>query len=514
MTWTVTPPSASPAIPSTTYSAWGSSPPASGALRVDASTFSGVGINVTGSTSNILTGALTGVTTINGQTISATAAFTGAMTVGTPTGGMPAAGVINAQGLKINGVDVSTSTDTYWTASAPGIRYDSPVGLGGAPVTSVSLYILGSGLLTTDQRGIYVTPVFASTATASGYALYAAVHTAASAYTMTQGHAVSVGAPSLGNTAVTTICGLYVANQGQAKSTNAYGVYISAQSGAASTNIGLYNEGTTTLIGAVTMSAALTVNATGSVFSAGTDASTTFTIGTGGAAPSATRSAILTLNSAHSGSFVGSSGVKLWRNGAEIWQFGIDTDATSNVKNANTNFYWYGNSEYRMALTANGQLRVSGGFYSYTPGTTSLGLSINGDAGYQRQIKWFSAGSLRWNLHANSTPEGGGNTGSDFQLDAYNDAGVGIDTPIGLIRAAGGALTIARPVVITNGLAVAGAAISASTALNLPAATTALSSLRLAHGAAPTSPVDGDMWTTTAGLFVRINGVTKTVTLT
>jgi len=36
----------------------------------------------------------------------------------------------------------------------------------------------------------------------------------------------------------------------------------------------------------------------------------------------------------------------------------------------------------------------------------------------------------------------------------------------------------------------------------------------LPHGAAPTSPVNGDMWTTTAGLFVRINGVTKTVTLT
>lgn len=31
---------------------------------------------------------------------------------------------------------------------------------------------------------------------------------------------------------------------------------------------------------------------------------------------------------------------------------------------------------------------------------------------------------------------------------------------------------------------------------------------RLPHGAAPSSPVDGDMWTTSTGLFVRINGVT------
>lgn len=53
-----------------------------------------------------------------------------------------------------------------------------------------------------------------------------------------------------------------------------------------------------------------------------------------------------------------------------------------------------------------------------------------------------------------------------------------------------------------------GAASSTSTALNLPASTTAVSSIRLAHGVAPTSPVNGEMWTTTAGLFVRINGAT------
>jgi hypothetical protein len=41
-----------------------------------------------------------------------------------------------------------------------------------------------------------------------------------------------------------------------------------------------------------------------------------------------------------------------------------------------------------------------------------------------------------------------------------------------------------------------------------PAATTALAPMRIPHGTAPTSPVNGDMWTTTAGLFVRINGVT------
>lgn len=51
--------------------------------------------------------------------------------------------------------------------------------------------------------------------------------------------------------------------------------------------------------------------------------------------------------------------------------------------------------------------------------------------------------------------------------------------------------------------------VTAPTALaHIGASTTSRASLCLEHGAAPTSPVNGDMWTTTAGLFVRINGAT------
>jgi hypothetical protein len=60
-----------------------------------------------------------------------------------------------------------------------------------------------------------------------------------------------------------------------------------------------------------------------------------------------------------------------------------------------------------------------------------------------------------------------------------------------------------------------GIGITAPTALcHTGASTTVRASLCVPHGSAPTTPVNGDMWTTTAGLFVRINGVTKTVTLT
>lgn len=44
--------------------------------------------------------------------------------------------------------------------------------------------------------------------------------------------------------------------------------------------------------------------------------------------------------------------------------------------------------------------------------------------------------------------------------------------------------------------------------LNTLASSTTSAGLALPHGAAPTSPVNGDLWTTTSGLFARINGAT------
>jgi hypothetical protein len=46
--------------------------------------------------------------------------------------------------------------------------------------------------------------------------------------------------------------------------------------------------------------------------------------------------------------------------------------------------------------------------------------------------------------------------------------------------------------------------------IDTPASTTASAGLRLPHGTAPSSPTNGDVWSTTSGLFYRINGATKT----
>jgi hypothetical protein len=59
-----------------------------------------------------------------------------------------------------------------------------------------------------------------------------------------------------------------------------------------------------------------------------------------------------------------------------------------------------------------------------------------------------------------------------------------------------------------------GSLINVTVPLVTIASASGIAGFRVPHGAAPSSPVNGDLWTTTAGLFVQIDGVTKTVTLT
>jgi hypothetical protein len=94
-----------------------------------------------------------------------------------------------------------------------------------------------------------------------------------------------------------------------------------------------------------------------------------------------------------------------------------------------------------------------------------------------------------------------GSAGSGYEFYFTNSVGQGfLGCPVGTLDLSveGGDLIIT----------------AAGKLVKLKAASSARASLNMPHGSAPTSPVNGDMWTTTAGLFIRINGVTKTVTLT
>jgi len=61
-------------------------------------------------------------------------------------------------------------------------------------------------------------------------------------------------------------------------------------------------------------------------------------------------------------------------------------------------------------------------------------------------------------------------------------------------------------------LPLAGGTMTGKLTTDAPAA--AAAGLNLPHGTAPTTPANGDVWSTTAGLLARINGATKTVAFT
>ena len=81
---------------------------------------------------------------------------------------------------------------------------------------------------------------------------------------------------------------------------------------------------------------------------------------------------------------------------------------------------------------------------------TNAFFIANGTAGNVRGLALRTAGLDRWWMVANATAEGGSNAGSNFQLTAYNDAGSTIDSPIGIARVAGGAMTLTRPTNFTS----------------------------------------------------------------
>jgi hypothetical protein len=68
--------------------------------------------------------------------------------------------------------------------------------------------------------------------------------------------------------------------------------------------------------------------------------------------------------------------------------------------------------------------------------TTGAVLTINGAAGNTRRIELYTANALRWRFGATSGAEGGANAGSDFFMNAYDDAGsTNLGTAINVNRA-------------------------------------------------------------------------------
>lgn len=117
---------------------------------------------------------------------------------------------------------------------------------------------------------------------------------------------------------------------------------------------------------------------------------------------------------------------------------------------------------------------------------------VNAATPSDQDVLTWDAGTSRWISQAGGGA-GGSPGGSDTQVQ-FNDAGVfGGDAGLVYDKTTD-TLTLVNATF--TGLLLTAASASGSAGLRLP------------HGAAPTTPTNGDVWTTTAGMYVRVNGAT------
>lgn len=84
--------------------------------------------------------------------------------------------------------------------------------------------------------------------------------------------------------------------------------------------------------------------------------------------------------------------------------------------------------------------------------SAALDTFIDRQAGFTGGLNFRTAGSGRWGIYVTETAEGGADSGSNFRIRARTDAGVFLDDPITVVRAATGAIALGsvgnRPVVV------------------------------------------------------------------
>lgn len=168
-------------------------------------------------------------------------------------------------------------------------------------------------------------------------------------------------------------------------------------------------------------------------------------------------------------------------------------------------------------------IRVSTSFYHTFVASTSGTNAFTGNIGFGNTnaspnavLTAPASGRVRFG-GASGTPsayslEGMGGSGTNIAAGSTSirpGASTGSATPadLKLQRTAAGA-SGATAQSFQDSVVINASGITCSDPVITAASTTAGAGLRLPHGTAPTSPVDGAIWTTTAGLYVQVNGST------
>ena len=125
-----------------------------------------------------------------------------------------------------------------------------------------------------------------------------------------------------------------------------------------------------------------------------------------------------------------------------------------NVSSAGSISLTAGGSNNGLTLTHTGTGAVniasnSGTQFAVTStGSNDAFVYIDAAAGRNRRLVFRTLGSIRWGVFANNSSEAGSNAGSNFTINAYNDSGTFVDTPLTITRAVGGAAQFIRPLFV------------------------------------------------------------------
>ena len=84
--------------------------------------------------------------------------------------------------------------------------------------------------------------------------------------------------------------------------------------------------------------------------------------------------------------------------------------------------------------------------------TNSQGSAVivNGSAGYNKSLRFFTGNSPRWILQSTSTAESGANVGSNLSFDAYDDSGTLISSPLVINRAGTSTIDTTRSITFSQ----------------------------------------------------------------
>jgi hypothetical protein len=136
------------------------------------------------------------------------------------------------------------------------------------------------------------------------------------------------------------------------------------------------------------------------------------------------------------------------------------------VQNSVTETFLHGGAAGSVGIAADGTVSILGvppgtiagealgvtGNARFGIGAGNIDVFISGPAAQTRGLNFATAGTNRWGIYATETAETGADAGSNFRIRARTDAGVFLDDPITIVRAATGAIALGavgnRPVVI------------------------------------------------------------------